>query len=258
MSTQSLTVSQLRQIATHRQLAGRSKLGKKAELLLALGSISASEYLLVGSSEPKVAASMATPGSSILKPLPPSPEGQRSKIPSSQTRPVSGPSILKPLPAKPVSSVREKKANESDEDDLGLESLDLGETRTLTKTILGNRRMGGLTAKFQAKPTFSGFMRWIDQMVYLKNMMDTARYTLEDIQSYKFSADGDVVLNMEPGVRLIYSIYNPKKSPSQAKMEKLAEKYISYPSLLFQKLYKLYVDPKHQLDPEDNSYVILT
>lgn len=103
-------------------------------------------------------------------------------------------------------------------------------------------------------------MKYIASSLYLDEMeTNTKKYGVQDIQEYKAAKDfkhNDIALEKQTTLEKIYSIYNPSKTSTD--IASTLDRYRTHESVLFQRLYRKYVDPEYKVDESDEAYPTIT
>jgi len=89
-------------------------------------------------------------------------------------------------------------------------------------------------------------------------MLESQRYEADDIKSYdilKSIADKEAVIETEGALRYFYKKFAPEKEIDDAFIQKTLDDYRSDYNVLFQRLYKKYVNTEHDVNPEKYTYL---
>jgi len=101
------------------------------------------------------------------------------------------------------------------------------------------------------KENYLSFMKRFSNILYVKNMIKSDRYTTYDIKSYSINNSDDMIFETKKALKEFYKEYNPG---SIVNIKNIMEKYQGWTrGIMFQRLYKKYVNEDHDVDESEKN-----
>ena len=150
---------------------------------------------------------------------------------------------------KPKKKSTKKKGDSSSEEPVSIKLKKPDGKRKLGENLLEKAE-----SIFNKKKTYARFWSYIASRLYIKNMIEKSRYTLDDMKTYNLESDlkeKEIVLDIVSTLTEFYSLYSKETVKD---VDKIVEKYKTWYSVLLQRLYKKYIDEDFEVVEDQNSY----
>lgn len=156
----------------------------------------------------------------------------------------------------PVQRLREDESTDADagQDENADADADESESRAVSaaKADAAAAKLDELTAYRDQQPlSFLRYMQWLANFAYIVQMEESPRYTVADLVAFDvpYHFEDDLILDFEEALSLFYEIEAPDRAPDAERIARLGARYRGHYPVLFQRLYRNYVDPAYAVVP---------